>query len=395
MCVAALAALAMAYVVVLVTADGADVVSGRLGGDYASFHAAGAIAGDDLGLDAERFYDPDLQAATQRPNLADDAGQLYFAYPVFFVAPYVGLAQLGFTASYVLHTVLMMGALIAALGLIRPCNRIARDFPLETFTVALLFFPMFRGVTGGQNTALTTLLVCGLWRALHDGRDRLAGALAALLLFKPPFALPFLGVLVLARRWGAVAASMGATVVLYGAGAALTDPGWPEVWVDAIRFLDEVDTPFNVQNFVSVPGAAEAIFGVDSTAAFAVGYLLAGLIALAVAACWLRSGDVVPLDVRIAVTTVGAVLISPHALYYDAGLLVIAGLVVLERRPSLSPWVAGLWLAGFGHALADPLGVSPVAAVVVAGGLLVALTVPPFDRRVGRSSPPVHDARST
>jgi len=362
-------AIGLALVLQVATADGPDAVSGSVGGDYPSFYAAGSIVLDDPGLDSGRFYEPDRQFEAQGPVLgADRDGNLFFAYPAFFVVPFVPLAALDFGASYLVHTLLMAFALAGALLLLRPLSATVRSHPVEAFALALTFFPMFRGVTGGQNTALSLLLIAVTWRSLDHRRDLPAGVAAALLLFKPPLALPFLGALVLARRWRAVGAAAGTVVALDLLGAAATDLAWPSAWADAVRYLDRVDTPFNVQNFVSMPGAAEALFGIDSAAANVVGFGLAALIAVGVAHTWLR--DIGTLGERIALTTAGALAMSPHALYYDAGLLVLVGIVLIDDRPDLRRWLPLAWLAGFTHLAAEPLvGAAdhpPVRRVLVA-----------------------------
>lgn len=382
--VSVLVAIGLALVIVVATAEGPDAVSGGLGGDYPSFYAAGEILLDDPGLDPERFYDPGTQFEAQEPVLPPDSeGNLYFAYPAFFVAPFVALAAFGFEVSYFLNVVLMLAAVWLALHLLRPCSRIVRERPVETLAVALTFYPLFRGVTGGQNTALSLLAFAVVWRSLDDGRELPAGIAAGLLLFKPPLALPILGGLLLSRRYKAVTASVVTAVALYAVGALLTGPSWPAVWLDAVRYLDEVDTPFNVQNFVSLPGVAEAVFGVDSTAAAVVGFGLAAIVVVVVSLVWLRGERDV--DVLISITVSGSLLISPHALYYDAGLLVLVGVVIADRRPDLRRWLVLLWAAGFTHLLADPLGVDPLVVLVLAAFGL-SLTVDRTELRVSSSS---------
>jgi hypothetical protein len=354
----------LALVLQVATADGPDAVSGGVGGDYASFYAAGGLALDDPGLDPRALYDPDAQFREQAPVLPSDSdGNLYFGYPAFFVVPYVPLAALGFGASYLLHTGLMALALVAALRLVRPMAALVRAHAVEALAIAATFFPLFRGITGGQNTALSLLLVAVIWRSLHDGRETSAGVAAGLLLFKPPLALPFLGALVLARHWRAVLAAVVTAAGLCGIGAVATGPAWLTAWLDGVRYLDRVDTPFNVQNFVSVPGAAEAIFGIDSAPATIVGFGLAAVAVVIVSWAWWRGeGD---LAGRIALTTAGALVMSPHALYYDAGLLVLVAIVLVERRPDLKRWLPVLWAAGLTHLAADALGFSPLSALVV------------------------------
>ena len=383
--VAALIAVALAVGLVVATADGPDAISGGLGGDFASFYAAGDIVLDDPGLDPERFYEPERQFDAQEPVRPSDAeGHLYFAYPAFFAAPFVPLAALDFRLAYLVNVLLMTAALAAALALLRPCSRVVREHGVEVFAASLTFYPMFRGITGGQNTALSVLLFAVVWRSLHDGKEVPAGLAAGLLLFKPPLALPVIGGLLLARRYQAVAASVATTVALYAIGVVLTGPGWPSAWIDAVRYLDEVDTPFNVQNFVSIPGAAEAIFGIDSVAAAVVGYGLALVAAAVVAWVWFRR--LADPAVLVALAATGALVISPHALYYDAGILVIAGIVLVDRRVVDARWLVLLWAFGLSHLLADALGFSPLV-VVAAGVFLLTAYVAVGRGRTGEGQP--------
>ncbi len=380
--IAVLFAMGLAIALVVATADGPDAVSGGLGGDYPSFYAAGDIVGGDVGIDPERFYDPRTQFDAQVPVLPSDAeGNLFFAYPAFFVAPYAVLSSLGFVTSYLVHTLLMAGAVLLAFRLLRPCSVTIRDRGVETLAVALSFYPLFRGVTGGQNTALSLLAFAVIWRSLHDGREVPAGIAAALLLFKPPLALPVIGLFLLGRRFVALASAACTAIGLYGIGAVLTGPSWPSAWADAIAFLDDVDTPFNVQNFVSLPGSAEAVFGIDSTAATVVGFGLAAGVALVLSALWLRRGHDV--DVLVAAAVAGSLLISPHALYYDAGILVLVGVMIADRRPEWRRWLVLGWAAGLTHLAADALGADPLVTVVVAAfALAVAADGRPLLARV-------------
>jgi hypothetical protein len=369
--IAVLFAIALAIGLLIATAEGPDAVSGGLGGDYPSFYAAGDVWLDDPGLAPEELYEPERQFEAQEPVLPSDAdGNLYFAYPAFFLAPFIPLAGLSFTLSYLLNVVVMAGCVVAALFVLRPCSAtLGRHLP-EALAVSLTFFPLFRGVTGGQNTAFSLLLFAVVWRSLHDGRQLPAGLAAGLLLFKPPLALPIIGGLLLARRYRAVAAALGTAVALYLAGAALTGPAWPTAWMDSVRYLDRVDTPFNVHNFVSIPGVAEAIFGIDSTAAAVVGWGLAAAVAVVVAWAWFRwTPDPA---ILVPLTAAGALLISPHALYYDAGLLVLVGLLIADGDVGGRRWLPFLWVFGFSHVAAEALGTSPLVLLAVAGFVLVA-----------------------
>ncbi len=375
---AVLLALAAALAIVVLSADGAEVVSGRLGGDYPAFHAAGELVLAEPGLEAAALYDPELQNAEQAKVLPpSEDGRLYFGYPAFYAAPFALLAMLPYDLAYLAYTALMTAALAAAIALVRPMCRLVRDRPVETMAVAVTFYPMFRAVGGGQNTSLTLLLMVGFWRLLRDDRDGAAGLILALLLYKPVFAIPFLGVLVLSRRWRVLGGAAVGTGVLYAVGALVTGPGWVGAWVDAIRYLDRSDTPFNVHNFVSVPGAAEAVFGIDSPAATVVGGLTVIVLGGVISWLWVLerrlpdAGRRGRLDLLVPLTGLGALVMTPHALHYDAGLLLLAAAVLVERGAARPVALAVGWSAGLLALVAEPLGFSPLVALVVLAFALV------------------------
>ena len=89
-------------------------------------------------------------------------GFLYFAYPPPIAATYGLFAGIEYRWSYLLHTALMGLALWGAVRMARPFVPVADRYTLATFGVALASYPPFRAVIGGQNTALTPLLLVGV-----------------------------------------------------------------------------------------------------------------------------------------------------------------------------------------------------------------------------------------
>jgi hypothetical protein len=110
---------------------------------------------------------------------------------------------------------------------------------------------------------------------------------------------------------------------------------------------------------------------------------LGGALALATAAVlatmwWRRDHDDVA--VPMAAAAVGVLLISPHAMFYDATLLLVAvaALAAAGRLPDWRVLAAG-WVLGAFHLLKDTLGLTPVVAVVV-GAFVVVLAALRSDR---------------
>ena len=64
----------------------------------------------------------------------------------------------------------MAGALVGALALLRKPVPIIGQYWLPSIAASLAFYPVFRAVGGGQNTAITVLLIAAVWRFLDDDR---------------------------------------------------------------------------------------------------------------------------------------------------------------------------------------------------------------------------------
>lgn len=354
-------ALILAFVIVAFSADGSSTSTGRLGGDFPAFYGAGTIVNGGAIAD---LYDPATQAAAQSGLLGGEDGFIMYPYAPHVAAGYAPLAALPYRAAYAVHTAVMMGALVAALWLMRPMIGIVDRWFGATVAMTVTAYPVFVGVTGGQNTALSLLLIAAAWRAWHADRDALAGIALALLSFRPQYALPLLGLALLDRRFRTVmTASIGMGLV-WAANAVLFGVDWVRVWLRKVTPLLEADATVNATNEIAPIGTLQALLGADSMFALVVG----GAISLAVGCgfVWLWWRRPVGLTERMAITTCGLVLLGPHAIYYDSTLVAI-GVFVLLDRGRVSGWTVGIvWAGGLTHLAADTLGASPLIAVIVA-----------------------------
>ena len=361
---AALFAVVVAFGISVLGASGGDALSGRLGGDFPAFYAAGSIAADGDWAD---LYDPDRQLAAQARLFPEsDDAFLYFAYPPHAAAAYRPLAALDYRLAYTIHSVLMAAAAVGAVAIMRPMvPLIRRHFELVA-TGVLLFNPVLRAVTGGQNTALTMLGLAALWRLLHDEDEVAAGLVVALLLFKPQLAVPLAGLLVLTRRWRAVAALAGGAGAVWGLGAMVMGTGWLSVWWAEVRAFAELDADVNGHNAVSWLGVSEHLFGAGSGAAYAIAGPL--VLATIVLTCVVWLSPRFDLGAGIAITAATLVLMSPHAMFYDAGLLAITAVVALDRLGArVVPVVALVWAGSWLQLGAAGLGFAPLFVLVVGG----------------------------
>jgi hypothetical protein len=375
---AVLASLTASFLAVVLAADGASSLAGRVGGDFPAFYGAGSVVADG---DADRLYDIDRQQEAQAGLHEEEVDVLYFAYPPPVAAAYSSLARLDYVPAYVIHTGLMAAALVGAFWLVRPLLPADRPHGVVVAAAVATFVPAFMAVTLGQNSAIVVLLVAASWRLARDDRDVLVGLTLGLLLFKPQYAVPLIGLHLLRGRWRIVATSAAVAVGWWAAGLAMLGSSWVEDWVAQVSDFNAVDAEVNGANAVSWLGIAEHWLGVGSTPALVVsGLLAAATVAVVAPLWWRRSGT--DLALPMAAAAVAVLLLSPHAMFYDATLLllVVAALAAAGRSPAWPVLAAG-WALGALHPLKDVVGLTPVAAVVVGalGVVLVAQRQPATD----------------
>ncbi len=352
----ALFALAVAFIVILVSGTGTTTLTGRVGGDYPAFYSAGQIIADGK---ADTLYSLTQQRAYQKELVGDESGVLPFAYPPHFALVYAPLSELPFRVSYAVHTLAMVAALALACLLIQRIYPSLIESPYLLFFLAFTAYPIFRSVFGGQNTALSILLIVLCWYKVLHNKQYQAGIYLGLLLFKPQFAVPLAGLFLLSGRWR-VWVSAGATgIVLYGVNSALMGPAWFVDWFDLIRTFSGSDVRVNFAELVSWQGFTQAVAGPDNGFAVALGWGLSAATILAIAWVWYAGGRKADFNGQLALASICIVLISPHTLYYDSGIVLIAFVVLLNRLGRLNTnLIVGVWAAGLVQLLSPSLGVS-------------------------------------
>ncbi len=363
----------VALAVVLATSSGTP--SGRLGGDLPEFIAAGRIVAQGDGSD---LYDPARQLETQDELRAgtDTSGAILFAYPPVLAAPYALLDGLGYRTTYLIHTAVMVAALLAITRLLagRLPLLAGRDWMPFGLAFSVTFLPLFIGTFNGQNTPVVLLALVLVWVNLADDRELVAGFVAGLALMKPQYGLVIIVLLVLGRRWRAVVGACGGAAGVWFGSALVAGVGWVPRWLDLVTSLSDVDRGANLSNEVSWWGLAEAFLGRGSAVAAALGVVGIAVTGALLVTC-LRGRRID--DPRVpAVVLPSLLLMAPHALYYDAGMLVVALAALLASVPPgrrslvLGAW----WAAGLTHAASGTLGVEPVSLLVIGTWLCAVAT---------------------
>ena len=296
-------------------ADASQDTSGaRLGGDFPAFYAAGSIVWDG---DIDSLYDPARQQAAQDELGLD--GYLAFAYPPHVALAYAPLGGIGFQVAYLIHTIVMAAAFGLAVWLITPMVPLLKRWRWPLLAASFTFFPLISAVGGGQNAAISVLLLAGIWRALHEDREVLAGIAIGLLVYRPQYALPMIGLVLLSKHWRAVIASISTIVATWVLTASTRGVGWFGEWFEQVGPFIERDAEVNATNSISFLGFLQAALSADSMVALVAGVTLAVGVVATLMFLWVNP-ERFSLAQRMGAAAVGIILISPHTMFYDASL---------------------------------------------------------------------------
>jgi hypothetical protein len=230
--------------------------------------------------------------------------------------------------------------------------------------MAFAWNPITYSIAIGQTSNLGLLFAMLCTLGLARGSLLLSALPAALLLYKPTYAVPLFAIMIIRRRFAACATAIAGGALLYipSAWAANDDAAWPRQWLAALQ------TWFPNDNWHS---SAKAISTTTMLVHAHVPALIIGaLVAIVVAAA-------VPVLLRIPIAEAAAcamalgIVVSAHALTYEAVMLLPLLFVAVTRLRE--PWrtrcVAGVYLIAALAPYADVVGFNSLALIVPALGL--------------------------
>jgi hypothetical protein len=263
------------------------------------------------------LHDPATQLAVERQLAPRTERLVPFVRPHFYAAILSPLAALPFDRAFVawvaLQTLLLLTCWVWAW----------RRFGPDALVFGALFAPAALGVQHGQDCVLFLMVVIGFYVLAGRNRDISAGAVLALGLAKFHLFLLWPVVLVLTRRWRALAGFSVAASMLGGASFALG--GSASQYLALLRMKDLERLSPSPEQMVNVYSFA-ANFGIQSGAlSFALGALV---VMVTIAATWRA-----PLWRFVAAASCGSLLAAPHIYGYDAALMLAAAwLAIFESR---------------------------------------------------------------
>ena len=310
--------------------------------DFRAFYGAGWL----LLHHPTQLFDLATQTAIQNAVVCPMWRGVPFYHPAYEALLYAPFTLLTYRTAYIAFVVfgLVLFALCYQLAPLPTDPRIARiPRPLLFF----LCFPAFMAIVEGQDSIVFLFLFCLLWRALASGRDRTAGILLALGLFKLQIALALLFFLALylpaSRRtrlllsWLPSAAAVALTCLL------ITGPRGMLTWLRLIASSSIAShESHHAQSVIAVyPKAMPTLNGLlyvsgarflPTRISFALDLALS-LLVLAAAVFLIRRTRSLPAAFCAALAA--ALLLAPHLYLYDYVLLLFPVLLLTERHQAL------------------------------------------------------------
>lgn len=324
------------------------------------------VAGKEVRAGApEAPYDLARHIAAQRAEFGADAGVFGWHYPPYFLALAALLAGLPYLAAL---SVWQFSTLFAYALAVVPILTGAGLRRTEAIIVALAYPAVFINLGHGQNGFLTAALLGGGFRLL-DRRPILAGALFALLAYKPQFLLVLPLALLVQRRWRALIGAGAGLVAMTAASVVAFGPGAWRAFVDSLgvtRLISEQGAT-GFEKIQSVFAAARLLGASVETAYFCQGIVIAVVLA-ALVRLLLSGADP---RVKAAATITAMFLTTPYVLDYDMVALApaLAFLLAHAREKGFAPFEKTVLACAY----VIPMIVRPLAGA--AGLPLGALTI--------------------
>ncbi len=314
-----------------------------IGGDFITFYLAGKIIQEGKG---SIIYDPEYQKQVQNQILAPEKmkGLLYFINPASVAVICSVFSFLPYRVSFHIHTLMMAILFVLGMVILKPQ---LRGMSSDWWVAALLgmsWMPMMHTIIGGQNAALSFFLLCWGYAAIVKNQQKIAGLALGLLLFKPQYALPLLGLLVLRKKWQMVAVALLIGVGHYLLGAFYCGWDWPMKMWDSMSGLYRAQeriaggaTHISVMEVLdfSIIQPLEKSKGYETLIKFIqyFGYGIIGSLVLFLIIIW-RKANPQHDDFRLfwSLAISGSLLISLHTQYYDLSLLVLPVLLIIDYQ---------------------------------------------------------------
>lgn len=174
--------------------------------DFSCFYTAGRMVGEGQG---RRLYDPAAQTAMQK-QFSEVAvirnRALFYMHPPFEAILFLPFVRLAYPRAYLAWVAVNLLMIVAGAALARARIPELKSIPAWVYYAAFLAFcPIAYSLALGQDSGIVLLLFVGATICLARGHDFAAGGLLGLGLIKFQLVLPLVLLLLLKRRFRALA----------------------------------------------------------------------------------------------------------------------------------------------------------------------------------------------
>ena len=275
-----------------------------------------------------------------KSTLLPNAEPLIFEHPPFEALLLAPLGALPYRTAFLIWGLIDVAIWLFLIRLLRPYTSAPRD-DLGYLMLWLLFAPLWVALFEGQSSLLVLLLYSLTFIQMRDGRDFWAGAIFGLALFKFQFAIPFVLILLLQRKWRFMKGFL-MTATFLGA-LSLVAVGWGGI-VSYIRLLMGIAAHPTNASYGSAIGMATVQGFVHPLLVKAIGHAAVSAIVAAVslflilwtASRWKQAesaADPRAFDLLFAAAVVVSLITSLHMFTYDMSPLLLAMLLVTGYFP--------------------------------------------------------------
>ncbi|HWP56621.1 MAG TPA: glycosyltransferase family 87 protein [Candidatus Acidoferrales bacterium] len=261
-------------------------------------------------------------------------GPLPFNHPPFELLWFLPLTSLEYFKAYQIWSVLNIAFLAGVLVFLAP--PLARRFWPMFILMFAGFYPATVTLLHGQDSILLTFLMAAAIRALKFSKDRTAGVLLAVGLFKPQLILPTILVLIVNRRWAAMLSFLATSVTLAAVSIKLVGVAGVRQYLELLAQIDRAHytiAPGNMPNLrgfiYSLVGLREPVFFQALLITLSAGFLVA-LLYYAKNSLAEREQR---FDLTVCLTVLVTLITSYHLYIHDLTLLLIP--VVLAIKSTL------------------------------------------------------------
>lgn len=296
-------------------------------------------------------------------------------YPPMFAVVLAPLAALPYTSAYVVWLVINCFLLGISVLQIERYARLELPHKMVFWVAAFSFVPVIVALLQGQFSIVLLALLAASLCSASEGREGFAGVALGITVLKPQYALAFLLVFLLQRRWRAIAAFCATAGALFLLSLPVVGfweyPAYVHTLVHATSWGAGMGG-FSALANRSFAGFTQLLLPAPAARVATLGLDLLVLLVLAYSALRIRS-----VDIPFGLAVVVALLTGQHVLIHDLSLLLIPAAVSLRYQHDGPRRVAivlgliyGAVLVGFKPGLFGPLQLPTLAMCALAGWLV-------------------------